>query len=322
MKRSFAGVCVVLAITIMGAALASSARALVPDGDQGWYWQMPQPVGALLDSVAFPTADTMWALGEGPLLSTVDTSDDTAASSTIASHADSAWHNKPVTITLSASDIGGSQPVSTQYSLDGGLTWQTGTSITVDAPADHSGDGENTILYRSTDAAGNREATQVHSVMIDTLGPTCSAPKKAVVGAGKQGIIRFEAADDTSGVARATISIVNARGRVMRSFVERAANGWSGSGIPYFWLRFTCRLKPGTYGIEVRAVDFAGNPQTQVGRNTLRVVTSGAPRPQHPPWPSGLGKAGRPGSSGSRDLGLRLRGSLSPRLRSAAVGIL
>jgi hypothetical protein len=260
----------------------------------------------------------------------VDASGDTAAPSTIDTHPDSAWHNKPVTITLSTNDIGGSEPVSTQYSTDGGLTWQTGTSISVDAPANHSGDGQHAILYRSTDAVGNREATQIRSVGIDTLGPTCTAPKKAVVGVGKQGIIRFKAADDTSGVARVTINIVNARGRVVRSFVERSGNWSSGGGIPYFWLRFTCRLKPGTYGIEVRAVDLAGNSQTRVGRNTLRVVAGGAPRPQHPPWPSGLGKAGRRSSAGSRGLGLRLAGFLSPRLaglmssrlRSATAGIL
>jgi hypothetical protein len=72
----------------------------------------------------------------------------------------------------------------------------------------------------------------------------------------------------------------------MRRFIERAGS-WYGS-TPYSWLRFKCTFKPGTYRIEVRASDGAGNPQVTIGRTTLRVVCSGAPTPWHPAWPAGL----------------------------------
>ena len=60
---------------------------------------------------------------------------------------------------------------------------------------------------------------------------------------------------------------------------------------PYYWLRFKCTLKPGTYRVEVRATDGAGNRQVTVGRGTLRVVRSGAPVFTAPFWPSGLGQS-------------------------------
>ena len=51
----------------------------------------------------------------------------------------------------------------TSWELDGGAT-QAGTSVLVTAPSDHSGDGVRTITYRSTDAAGNREADRTATV--------------------------------------------------------------------------------------------------------------------------------------------------------------
>ena len=59
----------------------------------------------------------------------------------------------------------------TTWELDGGAT-QTGTSVLVEAPSDHSGDGARTITYRSTDAAGNREPDRTATVLVDTLAPT------------------------------------------------------------------------------------------------------------------------------------------------------
>ena len=57
---------------------------------------------------------------------------------------------------------------------------------------------------------------------------------------------------------------------------------------PYYYLRFKCTLKPGTYRVEVRATDWAGNPQVLIGRNRLRVVRRGAPAFHNPGWPAGL----------------------------------
>ena len=121
---------------------------------------------------------------------------------------------------------------STTYSTDDGATWESGASVAIDAPADHSNDGYHTILYRSTDNAGNQEQTESLGVGIDTLGPACSVPRPSLVDAGKPGILYFMASDAGSDVARATISIVNPHGRVLRRFVEPAGNWGTASPCP------------------------------------------------------------------------------------------
>jgi len=255
--------------------------------DGGTTWD-PVAGGSGVTAIAAVDPQHVWAFGSGFLVSTVDASGDTAAPATVDQHLDSSYSSKPVTVHLLASDIGGSGVASTDYSADGGTTWQPGTDITIEAPADHANDGDHAILYRSTDNAGNVEATETRSVGIDTLGPACSAPRKSVVNAGRQGILYFKASDATSGVARATISVLNAKDRVVERFVERRGNWGEDPAPAFYWLRFNCKLKPGAYRIQVRAVDAAGNAQVTVGRNTLRVVTRGAPPQSRPDWPAGL----------------------------------
>jgi hypothetical protein len=287
--------------------------------DGGTTWQHVA-AGDGFTALAATDPGHAWAFGYGVLASTVAADGDTAAPVTIDHDLDSAWHRKAVTVALSASDVGGSGVAATDYCVDGG-PWTPGSAIVVDAPAGHGNDGAHTILYRSTDSAGNREQTERVTVGIDTLGPTCSAPRKSVIDTGKSGILRFTASDATSGVGRATISIVDAKGRVARRIVERAGN-WGMEPAPaYFWLRFRCTLKPGTYRIEVRATDLAGNPQVKMGRNVLRVVRAGAPAVRQPWWPAGL-----PSQMGFANrlrnvLGLRWRSLSEPALASLSGGL-
>ena len=52
------------------------------------------------------------------------------------------WHSKAVTLRFHATDNPGGQGVAyTEYSLDGGVTWAKGDSVTLPAPRDHSKDG-------------------------------------------------------------------------------------------------------------------------------------------------------------------------------------
>lgn len=76
--------------------------------------------------------------------------------------------NAPVTVHLTASDPSpGSGVAHTYYTLDGGPQTER-TSVTVPAPADHSGDGTHTITYWSVDKAGNVEDPHTCTVTIDT----------------------------------------------------------------------------------------------------------------------------------------------------------
>ena len=286
--------------------------------DGGATWQREADSGVTL-AIAAGDGAHVWAFGLGDLLGTVDSSADTAPPSTFSS-ADDAWHRTPQNITLTPNDIGSAGLVGTQYSLDGGATWQQGTSIAFGAPANHSNDGVHELLYRSTDAAGNREATQLCSVQIDTLGPVCSAPKKAVVNAGSEGILRFKAVDATSGVRRATITISDLRGKVRLSFVKYSGD-WGADPAPsYYWLPFKCDLKPGYYRITVRATDGAGNQQVKVGHNWLHVVRSGAPKATRPWWPSGLPDATMNGSGSGVGAG-RLAASLGSTSTVSSFGL-
>jgi photosystem II stability/assembly factor-like uncharacterized protein len=262
-------------------------------------------------TIAASDAAHVWAFGLGDLLGTVDSSADTAPPSTFSS-ADNAWRSAPVTITLTPNDIGAAGLAGTEYSRDMGETWQEGTSIAFDASADHSNDGAHELLYRSTDAAGNREATQLCTVQIDTLGPKCSAPAHAIVNAGSKGILRFRADDSTSGVRRATITLSDPKGRVRRTFVKYSGN-WSSEPPPtYYWLRFACDLKPGFYRITVRAVDRAGNEQVTVGHNWLHVVRRGAPKQTRPWWPSGLPDTSMGGRMSSGPVAGAIAAALGP----------
>jgi photosystem II stability/assembly factor-like uncharacterized protein len=266
------------------AAFAGQGVYRTTDGGLNWSHQADSYASL---AIAASDGTHVWALGLGDLVATVDSSADTAPPSTI-SNGDGAWHRTAQTVTLTPNDIGGAGLAGTEYSLDMGTTWRDGTVIAFDAPADHANDGVHRLLYRSTDRAGNREATQLNVVNIDTLGPRCSAPRQAAVNAGSKGILRFKADDATSGARRATITLSDSRGRARRTFVRYAGN-WGASPPPtYYWLRFTCDLKPGRYRIAVSAVDRAGNAQRKVGHSWLRVVRRGAPPAHRPWWPSGL----------------------------------
>ena len=86
------------------------------------------------------------------------------------------WGNSAVTVNLSVTETG-SGVASTQYRVDGG-SFQSGATVSIPAPADHSNDGLHTVEYRSTDNAGNAEVLRSVTVRIDTTLPitTDNAP--------------------------------------------------------------------------------------------------------------------------------------------------
>ncbi|HJW75752.1 MAG TPA: hypothetical protein VJ787_08815 [Thermoleophilia bacterium] len=90
----------------------------------------------------------------------IDTTDPTTSDD-----ADSAWHDAPVTVHLTATDTGGSGVAGTEYRIDSGA-WTDGTSFTVGA------DGNHAVDYRSADDAGNVEPFNTVRVKVDTKPPT------------------------------------------------------------------------------------------------------------------------------------------------------
>jgi uncharacterized lipoprotein YddW (UPF0748 family) len=76
------------------------------------------------------------------------------------------WYKTAPTITLSATD-NCSGVSATEYSTDGGATWQP-----YNGPFVFSTEGTTTILYRSTDRATNSESPQSVTLKIDTSAPS------------------------------------------------------------------------------------------------------------------------------------------------------
>jgi hypothetical protein len=96
---------------------------------------------------------------------------DATPPTTTVSGADGAWHTSAVALSFTASDAGASGVAKTEYSLDGGVSWTTGDSVLIAAPAGGGNDGIHTVEYRSTDTAGNIEPYQSCTVKIDTNAP-------------------------------------------------------------------------------------------------------------------------------------------------------
>jgi hypothetical protein len=105
------------------------------------------------------------------------------------------------TVTLTADDGVGSGVALTEYDLDGS-GWQT-----YSAPFQVTGDGDHTLLFRSTDAAGNVEATNTLEFTVDTTGPEISITEPADGGQYALDSVQladYECTDAVSGVADGT----------------------------------------------------------------------------------------------------------------------
>ncbi|HEY5386807.1 MAG TPA: lectin like domain-containing protein [Thermoleophilia bacterium] len=180
------------------------------------------------------------------------------------------WHRTAVSLTFKPSDrAAGSGAARTEYRVDavGDAGWTTGTSVTLSAPGDHSGDGVHTVEYRSVDNAGNVEATHSCRVAIDTRRPRPYANWAASVVRGHMATLRCYISDPRPGSPSATavIKIRTLAGRSVKTIVVRGPVNSSLSA------HFVCRLARGSYRFTVSATDAAGNTQAALASNRLAV---------------------------------------------------
>jgi hypothetical protein len=190
---------------------------------------------------------------------------DTAAPTTTAAlspTANAAGWNKttPVTVTLTASDTGGSGLAHTFYSVDGGGQQTYGGSFGVPGQASH------TITYWSTDKAGNSETTKTVAVKTDSQAPTTIA-YAATVKRNKKVSLCYKVKDSVPGSGKASVTLKIFRGAKLKRTI--------GAGVcatnvrtSYHW---RCTLAKGAYTIKVFATDQAGNAQVKVGSAKLTV---------------------------------------------------
>jgi photosystem II stability/assembly factor-like uncharacterized protein len=159
--------------------IGAGDSALLSTSDGGAHWTTHGALGA--QRIVFTDSMHGCLVVYSNILTTdsggLPPADGTAPMTTLQG-SDGLWHADAQRLSLSAVDeAGGSGVASTTFRTDG-EAWQSGTSILVPAPADHSNDGVHLITYFSVDAAGNAENPHTGQVRVDT-----TAPSTAVVGA-------------------------------------------------------------------------------------------------------------------------------------------
>jgi hypothetical protein len=183
---------------------------------------------------------------------------DRTAPTTSVSGIPSGWSKTAVTATLSASDpLSGA--ASTEYSLNGGATWVTGTRPAISAQ------GITTLLYRSRDTVGNLEAAKTATVRIDGVRPVTKAFAKVTITRGKTATLRYRVSDVPGAQAKVTIKIYNAAGKLRATWKVGLVT--TGHTLTY---SHRCMLAKGTYTWKVYATDLAGNVQvTPAGKKLI-----------------------------------------------------
>ncbi|HMK92273.1 MAG TPA: hypothetical protein VK576_04680, partial [Thermoleophilia bacterium] len=198
---------------------------------------------------------------------------DTTAPVTLAQAADlraldgGTWHAGPLTVALTPSDplapdgtssgTSGGQ-AATRYSTDGGATWQTGSSVVFPRWRRGGGTGTVTLLYASTDAAGNAATPQSATVRIDNAAPTSSDDAPAVSQAGPV-TVHLLVTDPDSGPATVWYSLDGG------DWVEAVYPGLPGVPVAV--------AGAGAHTLRYYAVDAAGN--AQIGYRFCQVTIGG-----------------------------------------------
>jgi hypothetical protein len=170
------------------------------------------------------------------------------------------WFTTDVGVSLSASD-NCSGIASTEYSLDGGQTWQPyAGAFTL------STEGTNVVLYRSADAAGNAETAQSLVVNIDKTAPavSLSATPDVIWPANNQPFevsLAGTGSDATSGLASVSYVVTDEYGAPL-SIPARTLAGTSaewGEALIVEASRRGDDLDGRLYRVTVTVTDRAGN---------------------------------------------------------------
>lgn len=195
---------------------------------------------------------------------------DTSAPLTTVSGSDSAWHAAPVLLTFSATDPGlfASGVAYTEYRVDG-YAWLRANTMTVNAPAGGANDGVHKVEYRSVDNARNTETTKSAIVRVDTVGPRGKA-QNVVVKRGKTCKLWFDVDDSISPKVTMALYVKTRGGSTKARWSWGYLKTWLRDDW-WWYQKYTCRLKKGTYRIEVYSHDLAGNHQSRIGRAKLVV---------------------------------------------------
>jgi hypothetical protein len=163
--------------------------------------------------------------------------------------------------TTKTSGVAGSQ-----YSLDGGSTWTSGSRFSVDRLAKALGDGIHAIPYRSVDRAGNVEDAKTVTVRADTRAPSVRIRSAACARGRATVVVRVTDPQPCAGSAKLQFIVRSRSGRVILR--QSGGSVRTGSWVP---VRFPCRIAKGAYRCSVTVTDAAGNRQVKPPSVDLKV---------------------------------------------------
>jgi hypothetical protein len=182
--------------------------------------------------------------------------------------ASAGWTNKPVTVSLGASSNAArsfSSDLTTVYrKAVHGAAW-----VTYSGPIRVSAPGVSNYNYRSSDSSGDSSGDGLFTVKIDVSKPVPVILHAVSCRNGANVTLAFRIVDakPSCGRARVTLHILDTAGKVVR----RVSLGIRPTNKAQTF-RFRCTLPSGSYRVALYATDVAGNRQSKVGSNRLRVL--------------------------------------------------
>jgi len=178
---------------------------------------------------------------------------------------DGSWHAGLYTVTLSPVDDGSGMSggeAKTEWSTDGGTSWNRGTTVAFLTWKRGAGSGQYELLFRSTDRAGNVEASGNTTVKMDGRAPATT--NDAPSGAHNHDVTVHFAATDADSGAKETWYAVDDGAWTQGTQVTITAAGNNG----VHWIRYY-------------SIDNAGNQETREHRCSVTIDSVGgsvAPR--------------------------------------------
>ena len=171
------------------------------------------------------------------------------------------WYKRPLTVKLTAWDGQSGSGVSrVQYSVNDGIGWKTGRSVTIRRQ------GVTYLKYRGLDRVRNASTTVRKAIGIDSTRPKPCAPKAASVARYGTALLTYKIGDVHGATEKVTFAVKNAAGRTLKS--------WSVSSVAAnraLTAGFRCTLQKGAYRFVVSARDEVGLTQLKTASNRLVV---------------------------------------------------
>ncbi len=183
----------------------------------------------------------------------------TATAAPAAPNGTNGWYTSDVNVTLAGNDgATGSGVDKVEYKVDGGAF------ATYTAPVAITTAGTHTLEFRSTDKAGNVEATKSLTVKVDKAAPTTTATLEPATGPYTGPVtLTLTAADqpNASGVAKSEY-MVNTASPFGALAGAKLATAAAAEWVTYNPASKPSFTAPGAYSVDYRSTDAAGNVET------------------------------------------------------------